>query len=59
MENCFKIFCKRQQFIIAFCRKLEFTEPFERKIHPEELWLYKNPRKEDYVPTNVLWVFFI
>ncbi|XP_051163445.1 phospholipid phosphatase 5 [Leptopilina boulardi] len=47
-------------FLAVIFLKLEYAEPFERKIHPEELWLYKNPQKEDYVPTNVLWplVFF-
>ncbi|XP_055935551.1 phospholipid phosphatase 5-like [Argiope bruennichi] len=35
----------------------EYAEPFQRKIHPEELWLYKNPRTDSYVPTRILWVF--
>lgn len=33
---------------------LEFVEPFERKIQPEEAWLYKNPRTDSYVPVRVL-----
>ncbi|XP_067012702.2 phospholipid phosphatase 5 [Anabrus simplex] len=35
--------------------ELEGTAPFIRKIQPEELWLYKNPRSDSYVPTTVLW----
>ncbi|GFQ86864.1 phospholipid phosphatase 5 [Trichonephila clavipes] len=34
----------------------EYGEPFQRKIHPDELWLYKNPRTDSYVPTRILWV---
>ncbi|XP_024936268.1 phospholipid phosphatase 5 isoform X2 [Cephus cinctus] len=35
--------------------ELEKAEPFARKIHVEELWLYKNPITTSYVPTTVLW----
>lgn len=35
--------------------ELEKAEPFTRKIHEDELWLYKNPTTEPYVPTTVLW----
>ncbi|PNF31588.1 Phospholipid phosphatase 5, partial [Cryptotermes secundus] len=35
--------------------ELEGATPFTRKIQPDELWLYKNPRSDSYVPTNVLW----
>ncbi|GIY18086.1 phospholipid phosphatase 5 [Caerostris extrusa] len=35
----------------------EYGEPFHRKIHPDELWLYKNPRTDSYVPTRILWIF--
>lgn len=37
------------------CRKLEHTTPFKRKIHPDEIWLYRNPRTTDYVPISILW----
>jgi len=36
--------------------ELEGATPFTRKIQPDELWLYKNPRSDSYVPTSVLWV---
>ncbi|KAG7175218.1 Phospholipid phosphatase 4-like [Homarus americanus] len=36
-------------------RELEQTPPFVRKIHIDELWLYKNPRTPSYVPTSILW----
>ncbi|XP_047112427.1 phospholipid phosphatase 5 [Schistocerca piceifrons] len=35
--------------------ELEGAKPFSRKIHPDELWLYKNPRSESYVPVVMLW----
>uniref|UniRef100_A0A182JKV8 Phosphatidic acid phosphatase type 2/haloperoxidase domain-containing protein n=1 Tax=Anopheles atroparvus TaxID=41427 RepID=A0A182JKV8_ANOAO len=34
---------------------LEFKAPFVRKIQPEELWLYRNPRSDSYVPLTMLW----
>ena len=37
--------------------ELETWTPFIRKIHPEEIWLYKNPRTDSYVPSNLLWTF--
>ncbi|XP_012264283.2 phospholipid phosphatase 5 [Athalia rosae] len=35
--------------------ELERADPFTRKIHVDELWLYKNPRTDSYVPTTILW----
>lgn len=35
---------------------LEFMEPFHRELQPEEMWLYKNPRSNSYVPASALWV---
>lgn len=35
---------------------LDFSEPFQRQIQPEELWLYKNPRTHSYVPSAMLWL---
>ncbi|XP_050070490.1 phospholipid phosphatase 5 [Anopheles maculipalpis] len=34
---------------------LEFKAPFVRKIQQEELWLYRNPRTDSYVPLTMLW----
>ncbi|XP_076060197.1 phospholipid phosphatase 5 [Oratosquilla oratoria] len=42
-------------FLSVVFLELEQTTPFVRKIHPDELWLYKNPRTPSYVPTNLLW----
>ncbi|XP_058800479.1 phospholipid phosphatase 5 [Phymastichus coffea] len=39
--------------------ELEHAEPFNRKIHENELWLYKNPRVESYVPASTLWAVII
>lgn len=50
---CFDILL-RVSLVLLFL-KLEKAEPFARKIHEDELWLYKNPRTESYVPTTILW----
>ncbi|XP_034933721.1 phospholipid phosphatase 5-like isoform X2 [Chelonus insularis] len=42
-------------FLAFLIVTLEKTEPFNRKIHDDELWLYKNPKTDSYVPTTVLW----
>ena len=38
---------------------MEKLQPFERKIHPEEMWLYKNPMTASYIPASLLWVYKI
>lgn len=40
-------------------RHLESATPFKRKIHPDEIWLYRNPRTDSYVPNEILWPFVI
>jgi len=42
-------------FLLLVFVKLEKSEPFIRKIHPEELWLYKNPVTASYIPSEALW----
>ncbi|XP_032675415.1 phospholipid phosphatase 5 [Odontomachus brunneus] len=42
-------------FLAVLFVELEKAEPFTRKIHEDELWLYRNPRTESFVPTTVLW----
>ncbi|XP_029045941.1 phospholipid phosphatase 5 isoform X2 [Osmia bicornis bicornis] len=41
--------------LVGLFIELEKAEPFTRKIHEDELWLYKNPKTDSYVPTTVLW----
>ncbi|CAD6209811.1 GSCOCG00010824001-RA-CDS [Cotesia congregata] len=43
-------------FLALLIVTLERTEPFNRKIHDDEVWLYKNPKTLSYVPVTVLWV---
>jgi len=42
-------------FLLLLFVELERWTPFIRKIHPEELWLYRNPMTDSYVPSNLLW----
>jgi hypothetical protein len=34
-------------------------EPFDRILHAEELWLYKNPMSEEFVPVYALWALVV
>lgn len=34
---------------------MEYLTPFTRKIHPDEIWLYRNPQTPSYIPAAVLW----
>ena len=44
-------------FLLLLFVELERWPPFVRKIQPEELWLYRNPMTESYVPSHLLWTF--
>lgn len=46
-------------FLLLVFVKIEKGDPFLRKIHPEELWLYKNPITPSYVPSELLWVIVV
>ncbi|XP_012281604.1 phospholipid phosphatase 5 [Orussus abietinus] len=50
---CFDVFLRTILAIIYV--ELENAEPFIRRIHEDELWLYRNPRTDPYVPTTLLW----
>jgi len=34
---------------------LELRDPFIRVVQPEELWLYRNPMTDSYLPSDWLW----
>jgi diacylglycerol diphosphate phosphatase / phosphatidate phosphatase len=51
----FNVWVFNQVIYLCFIRELEGATPFTRKIHIDELWLYKNPRIDSYVPTSLLW----
>lgn len=39
--------------------KIEQTDSFKRIIHPEEIWLYKNPMTKDYVRASTVLIWII
>ncbi|XP_067948443.1 phospholipid phosphatase 5-like [Watersipora subatra] len=51
LELCTRIIL----FLIFWCTEGEWGKPSTRNIRPEEIWLYKYPRRVSYVPTWVLW----
>ncbi|KAJ8686984.1 hypothetical protein QAD02_022778 [Eretmocerus hayati] len=53
MEVLFRV------FLAIINIELEHVEPFTRKIHENELWLYKNPRVDSYISASVLWTVII
>jgi membrane-associated phospholipid phosphatase len=42
-------------FLLWLFVELERKEPFIRVIHAEELWMYRHPRTDSYVPSQMLW----
>ncbi|KAK6639660.1 hypothetical protein RUM43_007933 [Polyplax serrata] len=42
-------------FLFSIYAVFQAVPPFKRVIHPEEVWLYKNPRANNYCPMKVLW----
>jgi len=44
----------RLSLILLFL-ELEERTPFIRKVQPEEIWLYRNPQTDSYVPGSLLW----
>uniref|UniRef100_A0A1I8MGA6 Phosphatidic acid phosphatase type 2/haloperoxidase domain-containing protein n=1 Tax=Musca domestica TaxID=7370 RepID=A0A1I8MGA6_MUSDO len=46
--------------LVVVFSKLETQTAFKRVIHPEEMWMYKNPRTRDYVsPLSLLMAVII
>jgi membrane-associated phospholipid phosphatase len=41
--------------LLLLFTELETWKPFTRKIQPEEVWLYRNPMTDSYVPGSLLW----
>jgi len=59
MKNKFK-FYHLTEVLIRICLLLIFLdteqrEPFIRKVQPEEIWLYRNPQTDSYLPSTWLW----
>ncbi|CAH3186754.1 unnamed protein product [Porites evermanni] len=42
--------------LFAIFVALEYTAPFVRVIHQEEMWLYKNPKSKNTISTEILFV---
>lgn len=43
-------------FLVWLFVELEEKKPFMRVIHAEELWQYRHPMTNSYVPTQCLWI---
>lgn len=46
-------------FSLIIVSHFQTIAPFERKIQPDELWLYRNPRTDSYVTEHMLWPLVI
>ncbi|EEB12351.1 Lipid phosphate phosphatase, putative [Pediculus humanus corporis] len=42
-------------FLFSLYGVFQLIPPFKRVIHPEEVWLYKNPVTASYCPIKILW----
>ena len=51
--------CVNYIFFCSFFRALEYTPAFVRVIHDEEMWLYKNPKSQNTISTELLFVSVI
>ena len=45
--------------VIFLITELKYIAPFNRIVHPEESYLYGNPKTQDYFPGKYLWIMVI
>ncbi|GFO38035.1 phosphatidate phosphatase ppapdc1a [Plakobranchus ocellatus] len=63
-----KCLIMRDDIIVEICSRIiiivifvitDYAAPFKRKIQPEEVWLYRFPHSEDFIPFKSLQIFII